>query len=242
MRVPLFVSIACVVPLFSLPASAQIIPPTAIAREALGHYLEGEEHLSAERWERARRSFVAAIELHPLLTDAHYGLGRAFMGLERFTSAALAFQRCLEATRNVHGLRESARVEADRLMLEAVDEMRDTIRRRGSDTLRGRQLDAYVSRMLGKRKSLSAVYEPPARVLLALGSAHYRAGNVDRAQYYWSEAVRIEDGLGEAWNNLAVVQLRAGRQQEAAEAVKNAERAGFRVNPQLKDAIATLKH
>jgi Flp pilus assembly protein TadD len=221
-------------------ADAQSLPPASIARQALAHYFEGQALLSAERWERASREFTSAIKLHPLLTDAYYGLGQAHMGLRQFTSAALAFQRCLEAARAVHGLRESARVRADQLTLDIAEEMRDTIRRRGPNSLRGRQLDAYVTRLLATRSSLTGPFEPPPYVLLALGSAHFRAGDSGRAEYYWQEAARRDATLGEAWNNLAVLHLRAGRKSDAERAVSHAERAGFDVPAGLKRDIARL--
>jgi tetratricopeptide (TPR) repeat protein len=237
MRQLVCVALACLVPLV---CSAQALPSDAMARRAYDHYFEGQLHLSSERWERAAREFNAAIKLHPLLTDAHYGLGQAFMGLERFTSAALAFQDCLDAARSVHGLRESARVKNDHLTLEIIDEIRDTIRRRGPNSLRARQLDAYATRLQANRASLRAPFAPPPPVLLSLGSAHFRLQNTTRAEFYWREAVRVDPAFGEAWSNLAVVFLTQARKEEAQHAVRSAERAGFRVNPRLKDDIQRL--
>jgi Flp pilus assembly protein TadD len=125
-------------------------------------------------------------------------------------------------------------------MLDVVDEVRDTIRRRGPDTLRARQLDAYAARVLASRSSLGGAFEPPPPVMLALGSAHFRAGNRSRAEYYWKAATRLDSGLGEAWNNLAAIYAATERRPEAEDAVRHAERAGFRVNPHLKDAIGKL--
>ena len=60
------------------------------------------------------------------------------------------------------------------------------------------------------------------------------------ARERWEEAVAANSKLGEAWNNLAVVYMQSGRRGEAEAAVKNAERNGFRVNPNLKDDIRNL--
>jgi Flp pilus assembly protein TadD len=46
--------------------------------------------------------------------------------------------------------------------------------------------------------------------------------------------------LGEAWNNLAVIYLQSGRKAMAEDAVTRAARAGFRVNPRLKDDIKRM--
>ena len=47
--------------------------------------------------------------------------------------------------------------------------------------------------------------------------------------------------FGEAHSNLAVVYLITGRATEAEAEVKAAEKAGFRVNPKLKEDIAARK-
>jgi tetratricopeptide (TPR) repeat protein len=221
-------------------ALAQVLPVESDRRRAIEHYWAGQQWLASERWERAATEFRAALKLHPLLTDAHYGLGQAYMGGQRYTSAALAFQECLTAARTVHDLRDKARIRADREILDEVDEIRDTVRRRG-ETLRGRQLQQHIATRLRQRSSLGLPFEPPAPVLLALGSAHFRNGDRTRAEYYWREATRIDDGLGEAWNNLAVVLAATARRDEAVLAVNHAERAGFRVNPQLKAEIEARK-
>jgi tetratricopeptide (TPR) repeat protein len=220
---------------------AQVIPDEPTRRAAIERFWAGQELLQAERWERAAVEFRAAIQLNALLTDAHYGLGQAQMGLRRYTSAALAFQSCLEAARRVHTLREKARVANDRQIWEDADEIRDTIRRRGDTSLRSRQLDQYVSTLLKNRSSLGLPFEPPAPVLLALGSAHFRNGDRVRAEYYWREATRIDDEQGEAWNNLAAVYAATARRTEAQEALTRAESAGYRVNPRLKEAITAMR-
>lgn len=222
-------------------ATAQVMPSEANRRAAIERFWSGQELLQAERWERAAIEFRGAIALNPLLTDAHYGLGEAQMGLRRYVSAALAFQACLEAARRVHTLREKARVETDRQIWEEVDQIRDTIRRRRDTGLRSRQLDQHVSTLLRNRSSLGLPYEPPAPVLLALGSAHFRNGDRVRAEYYWRGATRVDDELGEAWNNLAAVYAATTRRVEAEDAVARAERAGYRVNPRLKEEIAALR-
>jgi len=231
----------CFVLLTIHASSGQVAPSDTNLREALAHYRAAQSWLDAENWERAATEFREAIRVYPLFTDAHYGLGQANMALRRYTTAALAFQECLASARTIYGLRDKARIEADRQLLENVDETRDTIRRRGGETsLRSRQLDQHVTTLLQQRSSLDAPFEPPAPVLLALGSAHFRNGDRTRAEYYWTEAARVDSSLGEAWNNLAVIYLSSGRRKEADDAVRTAERTGFHVNPRLKDDIARM--
>jgi Flp pilus assembly protein TadD len=77
----------------------------------------------------------------------------------------------------------------------------------------------------------------PAFVSLSLGSAHFRSGNLPAAETAWLETVAANPRVGEAHNNLAVVYLETGRFDEAERAVTSAERAAFRVSPDLKQEI-----
>ena len=106
--------------------------------------------------------------------------------------------------------------------------------------LRTRQGQQRLQDLERSRSAVGAPFVPPAGVLLALGSAYFRHGNRELAMRYWSEAVRVNNKLGEAWNNLAAVYAATGQRGDAEKAVRNAENAGFRVNPRLKEGIAAL--
>jgi tetratricopeptide (TPR) repeat protein len=221
----------CFLAIASTSASAQVLASDADRREAFSHYRSGQEFLSAEQFEKAAEAFHTAIKYDRLLTDAHYGLGHAYMGLQR-----------------LYYLRQRDRVNMDRRIDEEIRELRDSVRRVGSGHIRVAQpqikvtqLEQRIQELERSRSSLSPNFEPPATVLLSLGSAHFRNGNRQAAEQHWSEAVKVNSNLGEAWNNLAVIHLGAGRKQEAQDAIRNAERAGFRVNPRLKDDIRAMK-
>jgi tetratricopeptide (TPR) repeat protein len=224
-------------------SSAQTPLSDADRREAFGHYRAGQDLLAAEQWQKAADEFQGAIRIDRLFTDAHYGLGQSFMGLQRYASAAQAFEGALDAARALHQLRERDRVTGDRRIDDAIRELQDTARRMASQpnrALRQQQLEQRIQDLERSRSSLGKPFEAPAAVLLSLGSAHFRSGDDARAEHYWAEAVKVNHRLGEAWNNLAVIHLRQGRKAAAADAVKNAERAGFRVNPRLKADINAL--
>ncbi|HXG89739.1 MAG TPA: tetratricopeptide repeat protein [Vicinamibacterales bacterium] len=237
MRVALILVLVLLAP---LSMAAQSIPDDRARAEAVRAYRAGQEFLSGEHWERAAREFQSAIKSDYLLTDAYYGLGQAFMGLERYVSAAQAFEGCLTTARTVHGLREQGRVMGDRRIDDEIREVRDAIRRlltNGGSVLRAQRLESHLDYLHRSRSSMGATFQPPPIVLLALGSAHYRNGGAARAEYYWKEAARGDDTLGEAWNNLAAIYAATGRSSEAKHALTSAERAGFRVNPKLKEEI-----
>lgn len=228
------------------PAGAQVSAPEQDRRDAYIHYQRGQELLSAERWEKAATEFTAAIKLDGLFTDAHYGLGRAYMGMERYASAVRAYEGCLQAARAIYGLRERDRAAGDQQIIDQIRTLREaiiTVRKQQTGQIENqvRQIEARIRELERSRSSLSGPFEPPPEVLLALGSAHFRNGSPDAAQQNWEAAVASNPKLGEAWNNLAVFYLRAGRKAEAERAVKNAEAAGFRVHPQLKQDIRAMK-
>jgi Flp pilus assembly protein TadD len=82
--------------------------------------------------------------------------------------------------------------------------------------------------------------ETPAELSLALGSAYFRSGDLVSAEHAWKTAVVSNSRLGEAHNNLAALYAMTGRKREAEDAVKQAEKSGFQVNPRLKSDIQAL--
>jgi tetratricopeptide (TPR) repeat protein len=233
---------------FASSVAAQVLASESDRKEAIKYYRAGHEFLSAEQWEQAAEAFRKAIDHDPLLTDAHYGLGQSYMGLQRYASAVQAFDGCIEAARTFHGLRQKERVATDRAIDEEIRELRDSVRRVASGQVRVAQpnikvtqLEQRIDELERSRSSMGTRFDPPATALLSLGSAHFRNGDRTAAETHWTEAVRVNSNLGEAWNNLAVIYLGSGRKQDAENAVKSAERAGFRVNPRLKDDIRAMK-
>jgi Tfp pilus assembly protein PilF len=77
----------------------------------------------------------------------------------------------------------------------------------------------------------------PAFVSLALGSAYFRAGKLQDAEREYKAAIDADSKTGEAHSNLAVVYMETGRYDDAERSVAAAEKAGYKVHPQLKDDI-----
>ena len=214
-------------------------------REAYQQYQRGQEFLSAEQFDRAVDAFQSATKLDPNFTDAYYGLGKAYMGLQRYASAIQAYEACIEAARRIYSNRERDRAGTDQQITDQIRALRETvaaIRRQKTGNIENQvlQVEARIRELERSKSSMSGPFEPPAEVLLSLGSAHFRNGNAEAAEQRWENAVKVNSKLGEAWNNLAVVYMRAGRKTDAETAVKNAERSGFRVNPRLKDDIRKM--
>ena len=96
-----------------------------------------------------------------------------------------------------------------------------------------RQIQDYISR----GNNVTVDNSVPAFVYVALGSAYFRTGQMADAEREYKAAIAADPKSGEALNNLAVVYLQTGRYKEADEAVKSAEKAGYKVHPQLKQDI-----
>ena len=64
------------------------VPSNELARRtAYHHYVRGQEFLQSEYFDKAVNEFQNAIRNDRLFTDAHYGLGQAYMALRRYASA-----------------------------------------------------------------------------------------------------------------------------------------------------------
>ena len=221
------------------------VPSNDLARRtAYHHYVRGQEFLQSEFFDKAVNEFHNAIRNDRLFTDAHYGLGQAYMALRRYASAIQAYERCLDAARTIFSMREQDRAKTDQLITDQLRALREALAQTSRMAVGQRAavlgIESRIRELERSKSGLVNRYEPPAQVLFALGSAYYRQGDAITARERWELAVKVDPKLGEAWNNLAVVYMQSGRRGEAEDAVRNAERNGFRVNPQLKQDIKLI--
>jgi tetratricopeptide (TPR) repeat protein len=228
-------------------ASGQVVDELS-RRQALQRYRAGQELLTAERYEQAAVEFTAATQLDPMLTLAHYGLGQAYMGLKRYVSAIQAFIGCRDAYGKLATLRQSDMAAAQRMLDDETRELRDALTRVRTGQIKnaGPAMEQQMEKRLEELETMrrdrgGGAMQTPAEVSLALGSAYYRNNQAADAEREWRAAVSVNPRLGEAHNNLAVLYMMTGRKKEAEDAVRAAERARYRVHPQLKEDIRTMK-
>jgi tetratricopeptide (TPR) repeat protein len=218
-------------------------------RGAVDRYRAGQELMTAERYEQAAAEFTAATQLDPLMTLAHYGLGQANMALRRYASAIQAFTGCRDAYARIAAMRQTNASEGNRRIEDEIGELRESINRVRSGQIKGAtestamQLEKRLEDLqrMREQRVRGEIMPIPAEVSLALGSAYFRNGQTPDAERQWTEAVKTNAKLGEAHNNLAVLYMQTGRKQLAEDAVKAAEKARFRVHPQLKADIQKMK-
>ena len=211
---------------------------------------DGQLLLATERFAEAAEAFRAAIRLDPGLTMAHYGLGQSQMALKEYPAAVTAFQRARTAFHEWAADTVTRNFENDQRRQDRVRELRDKIRENqqlvfppGSRQAQVRDMRLQqweIEVQMLQRPTLGDVQQTPdipPGILLALGSAHFRSGQLADAEREYRAALEVQPRLGEARNNLAVALLLTGRAAEASEQIKLAEKGGFKVAPGLKEDV-----
>lgn len=226
-------------------------PSANVARErAREPYKDGLAYMQREAFEDAVKSFEAAITIDSSFDMAHYMLGRAHMARKVYTPAVIALTRArnlfaAEGTRQFETKQDLQRY--NRSKLAAIDDLLLQLRTGNQSDFRIReqirQLEErkrqFEDRDRTQGEASSALV--PAFVSLALGSAHFRSGNMPEAEKAWRDAIAVDAKIGEAHSNLAVVYMTTGRFDDAEKSIKSAEKAGFKVNPELKEEIKNRK-
>ena len=103
-----------------------------------------------------------------------------------------------------------------------------------------RQIDNAIrmtSNAFDRGQNVSIENPVPSFVSLSLGSAYFRSEQFDDAERQYRAAINADPKAGEAHNNLAIVLMMKAQYTDAMAELKAAEKAGFRVNPELKDQI-----
>lgn len=213
--------------------------------EAQRAYERGQELLQSEAFEEAVVHFRRAITLDPMHWLAHYGLGQAHMALKRYPEAIQAYTSCRDVFVSFAHLDATEQNTMDKVREDEMRAVRDSLLRVQQGKIKtGSPLNLEVqlqdrlrvlegSRLRGKENNVVV----PAGLMLGLGSAHFRAGQMAEAQAAFLEAVEVDPKLGPAHNNLAVMYMMGGRYDEAKEEVRRAEKAGTPVADAFKQEL-----
>jgi tetratricopeptide (TPR) repeat protein len=230
----------------ALTWGAAAAQPSMERERALPHVRTAWEFMRVEAWPEAARSFQQAIDVDREYEDAYYGLGLANMRMKKYAEAIAAYVKCRDLYRAQAGKQFSNRQDAQRYRQDRLVEIDEQIRQNqtGPQSLatqerqrqlqeRRRQVQEYASR----GANVTIENWVPAFVSLGLGSAYFRTEQWPDAEREYKAAIAADPRKGEAYNNLAVVYMQTGRYKDADEAVRQAERAGYKVHPQLKQDI-----
>jgi len=214
------------------------------------HYSAGWQALRAESFDESAKEFQTAIDLYPNFTLAYYGLGRAEMGRKHFADATRAYETCKSNYERAGSRDFQRQLDANRRRADEEMELKEAIRQtsQGPQGQRTQELTRQLQNQLrlvqqnsDRGMNVSIDTAVPPFVSLALGSAYFRAERLADAEREYKLAVAADPRMGEAWNNLAVVYLLMSRYDDAEMALKSAEKAGYNVNPGLKDDIKKKK-
>ena len=213
--------------------------------EAQQAYERGQELMERESFEEAAIHFKTAIKLDPMHWLAHYGLGQANMALRRYPEAVQAYLGCRDVFVNLAALDAGQRNTLERVREDEIREVQDSLLRVQQGKIKtGSPLSLEVqlqdrlrvlegARLRGKEQKVGV----PAGLMLGLGSAYFRSGQMAEAQAAFLEAVEIDPKLGPAHNNLAVMYMMSGDFAKAKEEVRRAEKAGTRVSDAFKQEL-----
>ena len=249
-----------------LVAAEAPCPPVAsegAREEAYRSYVMGQIHANEGRFTQALEPLAGAIRADPLLPQARYALGQAYLGLRRFPEAADAFAASRDVFRCLGTLGAGERREMGKRLDRSINELQQAILslQRGDQVSRQilwkelnnsaartpaettrlvRQLEESLGELVRwKRRGLDP--RPPAAVSVALGTALFQAGRIADAEREFRAALQVDPKHGDAHYNLAVTYLATGRLVEAEQELKLAEKAGIPVSPALRDAIEKRK-
>ena len=225
-------------------------PGSSGRSRAMVPYKLGFENMRAEKWAEAAKSFQDAIEIDPEFDLAWYMLGRVRMNQRQFAQAVQAFTTTRDLSLAIAGRQFTNAQDRQRDRRDRIVQMDEILRsyRSGPQNMQTqdaiRQIEERKRQLqenINQGNDINVDTTVPAYVSLSLGSAHYRTGNRSEAEKYYKETIATDPKAGEAHNNLAVVYLETGRATEAEREIEAAEKAGFKVHPQLKADIQAAK-
>jgi tetratricopeptide (TPR) repeat protein len=214
-------------------------------RKAQEHYKTGLQAMSSERYAAAVESFRQAVALDPLLAMAYYNMGQSHMALKQYGEAVVAYNDTKTAFTRVGSIGARESMERDRDRRDEITELRDTVRNVSTGVIKTAQPAQMIIKLEERIRLLESLdsrgketLRIPAEVHLALGSAYFRQNKFAEAEQAYGEAIRENNRLGAAHNNMAVIYMLTGRFKDAHQSIKSAEMAGFAVPPQLKTDLA----
>jgi tetratricopeptide (TPR) repeat protein len=238
--------------LLGAPGVAAQPNPAQAHREALTQFREGMLALESERYEEAEAAFQKAIRLEPDYEAAFYGLGQTYMRKHQYADALQAYVNSRDAFQHNAAAEAMGDVVAEQKLQDQIQVLKDTERalQRTSQASTPQNLSAAIDRIRSQiallesrrgRREHDAPQPIPAGLSMAIGSAYFRLGRHEEAEREYKAAVTVNPAFGEAHNNLAALYLLTGRYDLADAEVQNAEKSGFKVNPNLKADIKKKK-
>jgi tetratricopeptide (TPR) repeat protein len=222
-------------------------PTTIDVQRAKQHDRDGWKALQDGHADKAVNEFQAALQINPEYADALHGLGKAEMTLQQYPDAVAALERCRLSY--LHGGTE----DAERRLIEKgarqaqIEKLKQELQQLQLNGDQSMGTSNYMTNLRQQIRDLEGVRDPgpivaaegavPPFISLALGSAYFRVDRLGDAERMFRDALAAQPKFGEAHSNLALVCLLTNRAAEADQHIREAEEAGFKVNPELKRRV-----
>lgn len=227
--------------------AAKPTPQSVLTGSAYEHFKAGMQALGSEQYDKAEREFRDAVAMDPLYDAAFFGLGQVYMATKRYPEAVRAYRNSRDAFNAAISAEMTGALNSEKRLRDQIQGLKDEVNRQERmSAAQNPQILGAISRnrdqirQLESRLNRSNTAGPPpvpSGLSLALGSAYFRTGDLESAEREYLEAVKVDPRFGEAHNNLAVLYLTTGRLDQADREVALAEKAGFKVNPGLKEDL-----
>jgi Flp pilus assembly protein TadD len=214
---------------------------------AYDHFKAGMQALGTEQFSKAETEFRTAVGLDPLYDAAFYGLGQVYMATKRYPDAVKAYLDSREAFKAAVAAELAGALDTEKRLRDQIQALQDEVSRlERISVAQSPQVQNALTRnrdqirQLQSRLNRSGAAGPPpipAGLSFALGSAYYRVGDLASAEREYLEAIAVDAKFGEAHSNLAVIYMLTNRLDQADHEIALAEKAGFSVNPRLKEDL-----
>jgi tetratricopeptide (TPR) repeat protein len=241
------VLLAFLVAAFALASLACSNPETAKKE----HLQRGEAYLTEKKFQEASLEFRNAVQIDDKLAEAHWGLARAYEGMEQYLQAFDELRRTIALDENNLDARvrlgnyyilayqrerkDELRAEAERLYKEVLQ--------KDPNHIEGHILAGTVLYAFGKREDAfaaltRAVEINPQRIesLMSLALYHRQAGEMSKAEEVYKRALSINDRSALAHLEYAKFFVSQNRPDMAEAEFRRA----VEVEPQSRDARRTL--
>ncbi|MDE0484604.1 MAG: crossover junction endodeoxyribonuclease RuvC [Candidatus Poribacteria bacterium] len=198
--------------------------------DALGHYCSGRNFLSNRGWNMAIDKFQEAINIEPIFTDAHCGLGRVHLAQGNLDEAESAAKEALKLKNNYSPAQE------------LLGDVKKKYCDKGSSSLTMRQYDQAIAEF-----QRAVEIDPKFKdAHLGLGKTYLKLGDIETAEKEAKEALEVDDTCERANKLLEKIKEKYKEQGDEhqnrkayTEAVKSYQQA-IRIDKKYKDAYNNL--
>ncbi|HEY9405216.1 MAG TPA: tetratricopeptide repeat protein [Pyrinomonadaceae bacterium] len=215
------------------------------------HVERGEAYLTEKKFQEASLEFRNAVQIDDKLAQAHWGLARAYEGMEQFLQAFEELHRTIALDGNNLDARvrlgnyyilayqrerkDELRVEAERLYQDVLQKDPNHIE---GHILKGTVLYAFGKREEAYAALTRAVELNPQRIesLMSLALYHRQVGELSKAEEVYKRALSVNDRSALAHLEYAKFFVSQNRPDMAEAEFRRA----VEVDPQSRDARRTL--